>query len=82
MPSFPTMDSIACALGVSIDFLKGNCRHNTEYPYIKSLMEVNGLSQENKDDILGYIGKVAYKEYQNSGKKSRPINELWQELDL
>lgn len=24
MPSFPTMDSIACALGVSIDFLKGN----------------------------------------------------------
>ena len=35
-----------------------------------------------KDDILGYIGKVAYKEYQNSGKKSRPINELWQELDL
>ena len=23
MPSFPTMDSIACALGVSIDFLKG-----------------------------------------------------------
>ena len=25
----------------------------------------DGLSQKNKDDILGYIGRVAYKEYQN-----------------
>ena len=55
MPSFPTMDSIACALGVSIDFLKSNCRHNTEYQYIKSLMEVNGLSQENKDRYIDFI---------------------------
>ncbi len=55
MPSFPTMDSIACALGVSIDVLKGNYRYNTEYQYIKSLMEVNGLSQENKDRFIDFI---------------------------
>lgn len=24
----------------------------------------------------------AYKEYENSGKESRPIEELWKELDL
>lgn len=24
----------------------------------------------------------AYKEYQNNGKESRPIEELWQELDI
>ena len=55
MPSFPTMDSIACALGVSIDVLKANYRHNTEYQYIKSLMEVSGLSQENKDRFIDFI---------------------------
>lgn len=55
MPSFPTMDSIACALGVSIDFLKSNYKHNTEYQYIKSLMEINGLSQENKDRYIDFI---------------------------
>lgn len=55
IPSFPTMDSIACALGVSIDVLKGNYRHNTEYQYIKSLMEVSGLSQENKDRFIDFI---------------------------
>lgn len=55
MPSFPTIDSIACALGVSIEFLKGNYRNNTEYQYIKSLMEVNGLSQENKDRFIDFI---------------------------
>ena len=35
---------------------------------------------EDEYDIAVY--EEAYKEYQNSGKKSRPINELWQELDL
>ena len=35
---------------------------------------------EDEYDIAVY--EEAYKEYQNSGKKSRPINELWQDLDL
>ena len=35
---------------------------------------------EDEYDIAVY--EEAYKEYQNRGKKSRPINELWQELDL
>lgn len=35
---------------------------------------------EDEYDIAVY--EEAYKEYQSSGKKSRPINELWQELDL
>ena len=28
------------------------------------------------------IGEEAYSDYVNSGKKSRPIEELWSELDL
>lgn len=35
---------------------------------------------EEEYDIAVY--EEAYKEYENSGKKSRPIEELWQELDL
>lgn len=28
------------------------------------------------------VCEEAYKEYENSGKESRPIEELWKELDL
>ena len=35
---------------------------------------------EDEYDIAVY--DEAYTEYQNSGEKSRPIEELWQELDL
>ena len=28
------------------------------------------------------VGKEAYDEYVKDGKKSRPISELWKELDL
>lgn len=35
---------------------------------------------EKEYDIAVY--EEAYKEYENSGKKSRPIEELWQELNL
>ena len=55
MPSLPTIDSIACALGVGIDYLKGDYKHSTEYQYVKSLMEVNGLSQEDKDRFIDFI---------------------------
>lgn len=35
---------------------------------------------EDEYDLAVY--EEAHKEYENSGKKSRPIEELWQELDL
>lgn len=35
---------------------------------------------EDEYDIV--IAEEAHSEYVNSGKKSRPISELWQELDL
>ena len=35
---------------------------------------------EDEYDIV--VGKEAYDEYLSSGKKSRPISELWKELEL
>lgn len=55
MPSLPTLDSIACALGVSMDSLKGGTAHNPERTFITSLMEINGLSEENKEKFLDFI---------------------------
>ena len=56
MPSLETIDSIACALNVSIDFLKGNNEYITEYQYINSLMEINGLSEDKKERFIEFIG--------------------------
>ncbi len=55
MPSLPTLDSIACALGVSMDFLKGNAPPAPERTFITSLMEINGLSDENKEKFMDFI---------------------------
>jgi len=55
MPSLATMDSIACALNVSIDYLKDNTEHDTEYQFINSLMEINRLSKRNKDNFIDFI---------------------------
>ena len=35
---------------------------------------------EDEYDVTG--GREAYDEYAKNGKKSRPISELWKELDL
>ncbi len=35
---------------------------------------------EDEYDIT--VAEEAYSDYENSGKKSRPISELWKELDL
>lgn len=40
------------------------------------------LFEKIEDEFDIVIGEEAYKEYLESGKKSRPIDELWQELDL
>ena len=55
MPSLPTIDSIACALNVGIDFLNGNVLHNTEHKFITSLIEINGLSEDNKEKFIDFI---------------------------
>lgn len=57
MPSLQTIDSIACALGVGIDYLKGNSLCNTEHRYIISLMEINELSDENKKRFIDFISQ-------------------------
>ncbi|MEY8319901.1 helix-turn-helix transcriptional regulator [Lachnospiraceae bacterium 46-61] len=55
MPSLSTIDSIACTLDVSIDFLKGNMKHDTEYKFIKNIMEINNLSEDNKQKFIDFI---------------------------
>ena len=55
MPSLPTIDSIACALHVSIDSLNGNAEYNTEFQYISSIMELNQLSEEQKARFIDFI---------------------------
>ena len=55
IPSLPTIDSIASALNVSIDFLKGNIEYNAEYKFIKSLIEINKLSDDNKEKFIDFI---------------------------
>jgi len=55
MPSLPTIDSIACALDVSIDFLKGNTKYNTEYKFVNSLMTITSLNENNKEKFIDFI---------------------------
>ena len=54
-PSLQTIDSIACALNVGIDFLNGNILHNTEHKFITSLIEINGLSEDSKERFIDFI---------------------------
>ena len=55
VPSLHTIDSIACALNVSIDFLKRDDEYGTEYKFISSLIEVNGLNDSNKEKFIDFI---------------------------
>ena len=54
-PSLQTIDSIACALGVSIDFLKDNTTPTAEHKYISSLIKMNKLDKTNKDKFIDFI---------------------------
>ena len=40
------------------------------------------LFEKIEDEFDVSVANAAYDEYVKSGKKSRPINELWKELDL
>lgn len=55
IPSLPTIDNIACALNVSIDFLKGNTDYNIEYTIIKSAIEINQLSDIKRKEFIDFI---------------------------
>ena len=55
MPSLETIDSIACALLVGIDFLKGSAEHGAEYQFINSLIEISALSEEGKERFIDFI---------------------------
>lgn len=40
------------------------------------------LFEKIEDEYDIAVGEEAYKEYAQGGKKSRPIEELWKELDI
>lgn len=55
MPSLPTFESIASALDVSMDSLKGGKAENTEYRFVSSLMELNKLTAEKRDAFIEFL---------------------------
>ena len=55
IPSLPTMDSIARALNVGIDYLIGYSDRPSEYQYINSLIELNELTPENKEKFIDFV---------------------------
>ena len=42
----------------------------------------SALFEKIEDEFDIAIAAEAYQEYESSGKKSRPISKLWEELDL
>ena len=42
----------------------------------------NALFEKIEDEYDTKIADEAYEEYINNGKESRPIEELWEELDI
>lgn len=55
MPSLPTVDVIASAFNVGIDFLMGNAENEREYQFVKSLAELNGLDPEKRERFIEFI---------------------------
>ena len=55
MPSLPTIDSIACALKVSIDLLKGAPEAPIDPRLLQTLMELNGLTPEKREQFLDFL---------------------------
>ena len=55
MPSLQTIDNIAVALNVSIDFLLGRVKYNREHKFVNSLIEVNNLNEDSTDKFIDFI---------------------------
>lgn len=49
---------------------------------IRLSVEEKALFEKTEDEYDIAVAKEAYNEYVESGRKSRPISELWKELDL
>jgi transcriptional regulator with XRE-family HTH domain len=58
MPSLQTIDNIACALNVSIDFLMGKIEYSKEHNFVYSLIEINSLSEQNREKFIDFIGST------------------------
>lgn len=57
MPSLQTIDSIASALNVSIDYLCGSVPNDAQHRFITSLMEINDLSDERRKSFIDFISQ-------------------------
>ena len=55
MPSLQTIDKLACALGVSIDWLLGNNEYETEHQFIKSLLDVSNFTEKNRAKFIDFL---------------------------
>ena len=55
IPSLPTIDNIACALHVGIDFLKGEGDGCADNILLNCIMEINQLEDEKKKRFLDFI---------------------------
>jgi len=55
IPSLQTIDSIACALNVSIDSLLHSRQKNAEHKFFSSLMELNELTPQKKEQFIDFI---------------------------
>ena len=55
MPSLPTIDSIACALDVSIDSLKGDSELPAASQLLNSLSEIGDLSPEKRAQFIEFL---------------------------
>ena len=67
MPSLTTLDSIACALNVSMDSLISGGAPDTEHKFLLSLMEINGLTEEEKARFIDFIS-MNIKYFKHGGK--------------
>ena len=56
LASIQALDSLSVALDISLDNLVHNYDYNnTEYQYIKSLIEINDLTKENRERFIDFL---------------------------
>lgn len=76
----------ACKMSFSIRLTEEEKRLAESYAKLQgmSLGETfkKALFERIEDEYDVSVAEEAYSDYVKSGKKSRPISELWQELDL
>ena len=66
----------------SIRLLAEEKRIAESYAKMRSMSLEEAFKQALFDEYDVAVAAAAYAEYEMSGRKSRPISELWKELDL